>query len=452
VLLASLVGLYPVLVWVVRPRSPLTFEVYAAAAVWLLTFPALFQIILGGDASVSLDRTQYVAIFVLLSNTCWIIGRALSILASNKKAVEANPGKFTNDVDYKRLTVVFFLIGCVGFALQVVAIPAGFRATELARSDILDSKSAVMQTIGAYLFLGALLSLALTTLLKRRTKRFYVACVAGVGVMSLLLHLLYRSRTELLAFAVLLVMPVFPRYCSTVLRRALVSISICAALYLFAAGVQLARGYIEYGSDSYFDALHEFSLESVVGYSFEEGDLSHIHFFYDALDLFPDHHPYLLGTSYFSWLLAPIPRSVFPQKPQDTQVIFCEEANPAMAGLGGTIPPSIYGDAYINFGPFGILVFVVWGFFANRLSHVSDPHSPSAWASLVAMTMGGPHFARGAFNNAMCLTIASYALSWAVYWALFRSLLRDSMTQRQPVFTADESQLPRRYHRLARRF
>ncbi|MBU0617733.1 MAG: hypothetical protein KKI02_08445 [Planctomycetes bacterium] len=109
--------------------------------------------------------------------------------------------------------------------------------------------------------------------------------------------------------------------------------------------------------------------------TFAGGDLGFAYQVRRALDLFPDDHPYLKGQSYYRLLFVPIPRSVWPGKPENTQRIFARVHDPRLRRRGTTIPAGIVGDLYINFGPLGVLGMIVWGaLFAleryRRLSHL----------------------------------------------------------------------------------
>lgn len=84
--------------------------------------------------------------------------------------------------------------------------------------------------------------------------------------------------------------------------------------------------------------------------------------FLAAIDLFPDEHRYLYGATYRRILLAPIPVALAGGlKPEDTHITFGETI--AGPGTALSVPPSIPGDGYINFGGALGTVFImaIWG-------------------------------------------------------------------------------------------
>ncbi len=92
-----------------------------------------------------------------------------------------------------------------------------------------------------------------------------------------------------------------------------------------------------------------------------------------AVDTFPTQHPFLAGGTYRRMLFFFVPRKLCPSlKPEDTNKIFAMEAYNTAVDLETTIPPTIPGDCYINFGGwiglaalFGYGVFLAW--FSQKL-------------------------------------------------------------------------------------
>ncbi len=115
-------------------------------------------------------------------------------------------------------------------------------------------------------------------------------------------------------------------------------------------------------------------VEDLLADTFSSGDLGYAFFTRRAFALFPDVHPYLYGQSYYRLLFIPIPRSLWPGKPENTQRIFARIHDRTLAGRGTTIPPGIVGDLYINFGKFGVIGMIVWGaiFARERYRRFSD--------------------------------------------------------------------------------
>ena len=83
------------------------------------------------------------------------------------------------------------------------------------------------------------------------------------------------------------------------------------------------------------------------------------------IDKVPYQHDYTYGKTYTLWLLAPIPRSLWPGKPV---VRIGGVLGEAVFGIRGNtgIPPGSVGEAYLNFGWIGIpLMMLVLGMMAK---------------------------------------------------------------------------------------
>lgn len=82
---------------------------------------------------------------------------------------------------------------------------------------------------------------------------------------------------------------------------------------------------------------------------------------YPIYALVPESKPLLLGESYFSILVAPIPRALWAGKPMG---VGRKASETFMPYKKGGVPPSAAGEAYWNFHVVGVvLVFLLWGVF-----------------------------------------------------------------------------------------
>jgi oligosaccharide repeat unit polymerase len=83
--------------------------------------------------------------------------------------------------------------------------------------------------------------------------------------------------------------------------------------------------------------------------------LNYHEMFVQAVDNFPRRHDFLGGASYRRLLFFFLPSSKFPGiKPADTNALFADVVRPEHNLQQLTVPPTIPGDMYINFGPLGI--------------------------------------------------------------------------------------------------
>lgn len=71
---------------------------------------------------------------------------------------------------------------------------------------------------------------------------------------------------------------------------------------------------------------------------------------------------YLYGLSFIKPIVAFIPRSVWPGKPETSSRLFPKYYNPGFYAIGGSEPVTVWGEFYWNFGWFGIIFgsFVGW--------------------------------------------------------------------------------------------
>ena len=76
-----------------------------------------------------------------------------------------------------------------------------------------------------------------------------------------------------------------------------------------------------------------------------------------------------LGTTYISWLFAPIPRIIWKDKPMiNPGLVVRKEIMPtgSINNIGGGVPPSFVAEAYWNFGIIGVIFLsFLWGSFCS---------------------------------------------------------------------------------------
>lgn len=82
-----------------------------------------------------------------------------------------------------------------------------------------------------------------------------------------------------------------------------------------------------------------------------------------------DEGSYYFGSTYFTWLYAPIPRSIWKNKPPITPGLIVRKdilAENSDNNLGGGIPPGLVAESFMNFGFIGIIFIpMLLGSFVN---------------------------------------------------------------------------------------
>lgn len=119
---------------------------------------------------------------------------------------------------------------------------------------------------------------------------------------------------------------------------------------------------------------------------------------------------YQYGYTYWAGLLMLVPRSIFPDKPLPSTGIFTEAFWPAAwRELGTTLPPGLFGEAYMNFGVVGAISSgLIFGYFMGRF-HANYEHNKNSdivlvyYAILVASIL---HFFRGELASVTYLVLS----------------------------------------------
>lgn len=132
---------------------------------------------------------------------------------------------------------------------------------------------------------------------------------------------------------------------------------------------------------------------------FKRGTFNSTDLVFGVLKMVPDKYAYLQGQSYYRVLFIPIPRAIWPDKPVNTQRITARWLDPDSSVIQ-TTPVGIQGDLYINFGLWGVLGMLVYGFIFAWLDKGNK-----LWHILLA-SVSFPfvyHLARGGFTNPLLL-------------------------------------------------
>jgi oligosaccharide repeat unit polymerase len=108
---------------------------------------------------------------------------------------------------------------------------------------------------------------------------------------------------------------------------------------------------------------------------------------------------YQYGYTYVAGLLLLVPRSIFPDKPLPSTGIFTEAFWPAAwRDLGTTLPPGVFGEAYMNFGVYGAIgAGLIAGYVMGRVHkrYKQNPNSDMALVYYAIMVASMLHFFRG---------------------------------------------------------
>ncbi|WP_036829988.1 hypothetical protein, partial [Photobacterium sanctipauli] len=96
-----------------------------------------------------------------------------------------------------------------------------------------------------------------------------------------------------------------------------------------------------------------------------ERTVGYINGVYPIFHFLGDRSQLKYGETYINWLFAPIPRSIYPNKPQGVGKLNAVEN---YSRDDTAIPPGVVGESYWNFGVFGVIIVgLFWGVFLKIL-------------------------------------------------------------------------------------
>lgn len=123
----------------------------------------------------------------------------------------------------------------------------------------------------------------------------------------------------------------------------------------------ILRGYGEYNADGPIDALSYIPTYAASD-DFADGITDNLELNYNygvtitSIDyVLTGQIPYQFGTSFLKILYLPVPRQVFPTKPESVLQIFTKSYAPGWWSVGGSMPVMFAAECFINFHVLGLL-------------------------------------------------------------------------------------------------
>jgi len=375
-----------------------------------LYFPNPFLIGLG---VLDLEPTTSTSLFAL-TNGMLIAGIALflfgvNIMKQKYVAISAYRIYFSRSTI---LTILSSLFGLAAFAFFfTIAFGGGWKALTAERAQY---GRVWVRLAAVYMYLPFLAVAPLLIVQLSKPLQTIPWIIAGAILLGN--FLLFRARTPLLTVMFSVVIGILlknrvlfvyeqlgPARAPT-LRRYLLAGILVPAMLVVGVAINFLRGFVSVGP---VRLGHDF-VRVWVEQTFDGGDLGYTKIQRAAYVLFPNAHPFLKGQSYYRLLLVPMPRFIWTDKPENTQRVFCSVINPAMYKRGGTIPPGILGDLYINFGHIGIIGMFVYGLVFGLERY----HRLAHWFMLGGALTWLFHFARGGFTNPVIVFLVYVVISF----------------------------------------
>lgn len=336
----------------------------------------------------------------------WVVGGLIAFafanaLTSSRVRLEAFPILSAMSLPRRRLA----FLGVVATLLSIAATVEFLRQTgstnifslgEISRKRALIIELSGGETIrgsAAYLraLAGITLPAALVTIaiILREGRRLTAIANVGVGLLvlsSLALPFFASSRSDVLISLAQLAMifVLFGRIkTSTAVTVVVAMLAIFGAmtgLRLAAQGGDLAQRSAEQNNPLVNLASSGNGL-SIIGTSI-------------VVNRVPERMDYMMGSSLFTWITAPIPRSVWPTKPEVSLGKVVKDKLLGQRVIASGRPPGILGEGYMNFGPIGlILAGLAFGYFSRLFWNSFAPIIGQGIGGSVLFVSLWPHIA-----------------------------------------------------------
>ena len=261
-------------------------------------------------------------------------------------------GKFLSNKRIFEVIVAYSFIGAIIWIIFIYSV--GIVTMVMGMSNRLVALSGRYYfTIGAFLFLLAMF-IWLTQILEHRRKKQLIMFIPLFGLSIVMLIFNGGSRSPLmvglLSFAIIL------HY--TWRRFSIVSVVLLFSVFsiLYVTYQTLLREYVvlgeilidpyEIGSQSFFES---FWSRLFTGSSIQ------LQVLMITCANVPGKLSYQYGRTLVALLSSPIPRIIFPTKPLSPAGQFSEVLFPTIFASGTSVPPSLIGEFYWNFGLAGVI-------------------------------------------------------------------------------------------------
>ena len=415
---------------VFEAKFPSLFTWFATSYIGLFLVYPVMAPLLGVEISTS-DKVFVSYCFLAVG------GIHLFIIAYEQAAnrfTERNWNVYYQTTSRRLFRIVCFLLILNIFAMLLVVADAGsFSSIGLRTRDEMKVSLGVLGQAGYYLFIiGSLLYPLLAAYVRSRRLLAILWLPVIVGI-EIFLFLAFRARTPLMAHTVGLLVGWFliaPRMLidnnQTDLRLHM-GMSILKKILLIVLIVSLVMGMfvlrIVRGEFEQTSSLGEIDINMAASilFAFEgSGELGYSKLVFKILEVVPGRHDYMYGQSYYRLLFVPIPRSLWPEKPHNSQIIYAQWIDPGAVSWQST-PVGIIGDLYANFGMWGILGMLIFGYTFG----CHDRNRKLTHALFLAVSFAMVfHIARGAFTNPLIEMAVSFVMARLAANYLYRGGLR----------------------------
>lgn len=365
-------------------------------------------------------------LYLVLVYVGYFIGKRIpKITIRRKKNNKTSLGLTSGEWDFLLLiSSILSVVGIIGMIFFTgVSLNELFRQARFSYWQTRNTYGLLLSSYFAAMVLNTAFIFSYTD---RRRKLIPIISVIFVSLVYLFV---FRSRTIVMGIGLALLLgfvinPEKRNHNIRIIKKAIIPVSLIAFLSIIWQSVRYRIHQI--GSTQELVALIFSDIPNALKHSLVNGDLS---YFYKmsllSMELIPSSHNYLFGTTYLRLLMLPLPHSIIGNlKPEETQRVFAKIVDLEAYMRGATFPPSMLGDAYINFGLFGILTGLLVGLIIARMQYSISNDKFSTWSIAIAST--GSVFLllliRGTFNG--LFTLVSNYLIMVTFLKFYRIIKR----------------------------
>jgi oligosaccharide repeat unit polymerase len=313
-----------------------------------------------------------------------------------------NPDVKIEFFNMKKATNLTLLITL--FCVFLLFIDAGtLNILGLSRFELKNAGSR-LRLIATYgLYLTSVLFFLVFFTIKKRSRFNLFIWIIFVVLFEVLIFLFFRTRSMMVVHLSSVVVGYYYSYCyyrgsvNKRLTKKVKSLFLVMIIGFLAIVTRFFRGFLQPSSHV---SEFEFDWSVFLKESVETGDLGYSNIVLEVVSLVPTMYDHFYGQSYFRLLLIFIPRSIWPEKPINTETIVGGWLNPGVEGM--SVPPGVAGDLYLNFGMIGVIFSVFFGMLFSLLDKKLTISNFMLWAVSATWIY---HLVRGGFTNPIVIFI-----------------------------------------------
>ena len=361
--------------------------------------------ITSGYYNAELKEVKILITLIVIGLHLFMIG---STLFTAKKKIYINI-----QIEYWKIRKVIKLTFLIAVSsIILLFVDAGtFNILGLDRLGLKNSGSIIRLIATFGLYLTSVLFFLIFFTANIRTKYNLFFWVLFVVLFEVLVFIFFRTRSLMVVHLSACIVGYYYSYAYYSAKYKVKSKKSIAFLFgvlitLLSIVTRFFRGYLQ--PDSNIDKF-ELNWKVFLERSVENGDLGYSGIVLNVIHLVPNTYDYLSGQSYYRLLFIIIPRSIWPEKPNNTETIVGGWVHPSIEGM--SLPPGIIGDLYINFGIFGVIFMVGYGVFFSFLDRKVSTKNFIVWSVSATWIF---HLVRGGFTNPIIIFTVLYIFIYTI--------------------------------------